>query len=165
MGVSMRKFAICAGLAAVTVAVPAEARAPRPHPAGPHPKPARCEPHAVGYHAHGTLVAVELTQTAGQGTARRGDDRYGGTVQVKVARANHRASTGTQTLTLDNALVRFYDANRDHVADQPKAGDRVHLHGKITKLRRGCSTAGFTPTVTVKYVQYQVPRPPQPHSA
>jgi hypothetical protein len=161
----MRKYVICAGLAAAVVAVPAQARAPTPHPARAHPNAAGCEPHVVGYHARGTVVTVNLTQTAGQGTARRGDDRYDGTVEVDVKRANHRAPTGVQTFTLDHARVGFYDANRDHVADQPKTGDRVHLHGKVTKLRRRCDATGFTPTVTVKHVRFQVPRPPQPRSA
>ena len=148
----MKKAIIGLG-AAVVMAVPAQAHHPNEHQA--KAKPANCTPFAVGYHARGKLVEATLTQTAGQDTAKRGDDRYDGTVKVDVKRANHRAPKGEQTFTLENARVRFYDANRDRKADEPKAGDRVALHGKITKLRQGCDSTGFTPVITVRHVRFR----------
>lgn len=120
------------------------------------PKPADCTPFSVGYHARGELVEASLTQTAGKDTAKRSDDRYDGTLTVDVRKANHRAPTGEQTLTLAGARVRFYDANRDRVADQPKPGDGVALHGKVTKLRKGCDASGFKPAVTVRHVRFRL---------
>jgi hypothetical protein len=153
------KSVILAGVVAtVAVAAPAQAK---PHPAKTRSaKPAQCEPRAVGYNARGTLVSANVTQTAGQATPRSGDDRYSGTVEVDVKKANHKAPTGVQTFSLTNAKVRFYDANDDNVADEPKAGDRVKLHGKITKLKRRCDQTGFTPQITVRHVRFRPPKPP-----
>jgi hypothetical protein len=81
----VNKSVIIAGLAATAaVAAPAQAK---PHPA--KTKPAKCEPRAVGYNARGTLVSASLTQTAGQATPKRGDDRYSGSVEVDVKKAIH----------------------------------------------------------------------------
>jgi hypothetical protein len=147
----VNKSVIIAGLAATAaVAAPAQAK---PHPA--KTKPAKCEPRAVGYNARGTLVSASLTQTAGQATPQRSDDRYSGSVEVDVKKANHKAPTGVQTFSLTNAKVRFYDANDDNVADEPKAGDRVKLHGKITQLKRRCDETGFTPQITVRHVRFR----------
>ena len=162
----MNKRILLGGVAAAAlVAEPAQAHHPKKahtkHEANEHStKPKDCTPHAVGYNARGTLVAATLTQTSGQGTTRKGDDRYDGTVEVDVKKANHKAPTGVQTFTLTGAKVRFADADHNHVADQPKAGDRVSLHGKITKLRRGCDASGFTPTITVRHVRFRAPKAP-----
>jgi hypothetical protein len=150
----MKRLTIVAAIAALG-AVPAQAK--DHHPRSAHTPD--CTPHAVGYHAAGTLVSQSLTQTAGAGTATRRDDRYSGDVTVDLKRANHRAPTATQTFTLADARVRLYDVNHDGTADQPKAGDRVQLYGKITKLRRRCDPTGFTPQVTVKQVHFKAPRP------
>jgi hypothetical protein len=77
-----------------------------------------------------------------------------------VTKANHKAPKGEQTFTLTNARVRFGDADRNHVADEPKAGDRVQLHGKITQLRRSCDHTGFTPEITVRNVRFRAPKAP-----
>lgn len=156
----MNKPILLAGLAAAAlVAVPAQAHHSTKHPdqaKGPKAaKPDCTKPLSVGYNAVGTLVEASLTQSAGQGTARRGDDRYDGSVKVDVKRANHKAPKGEQTFTLTGARVRFYDSNHDKVADQPKAGDRVALHGKITRLRKGCDAAGFNPVITVRHVRFR----------
>lgn len=164
----MRKFPMYVGLAALALAVPAQAHQgdPSRHKPAPHkthaPKPKPCDPHAVGYKARGTLVSSSLTQTAGQATPKRGDDRYSGSVSVNVTKANHKAPTGEQTFTLDNVRVHFADADHNHVADAPKAGDRVALHGKITKLKRKCDQTGFTPQITVRHVHFKSPKPPKP---
>ena len=160
----MRKFPLFAGLAALALAVPAQAhehpgKAHKQHKAG---KQHACEPHAVGFNARGTLVSSSLTQTAGAATPERRDDRYSGPVTVNVTKANHKAPTGEQTFTLDNAKVKFADADDNGVADEPKAGDRVKVHGKVTKLKRKCDQTGFTPVVTVRQVQFKAPKPATP---
>jgi hypothetical protein len=158
----VNKPALIGGIAAAAlVAVPAQAHHKSTHPAKPA-KPAKCDPHAVGYNARGTLVSSSLTQSAGQATAKKGDDRYDGTVTVDVTKANHKAPTGVQTFTLTGARVRFGDADHNHVADVPAAGDRVKLHGKITRLRKGCDATGFTPTITVRSVRFRAPKAPKP---
>jgi hypothetical protein len=139
----------------VAVVAPATVAKP-PHPSHPaHPAhPAHppqggagangaCAALSQGYYARGELVSGTLSP----GTKK---DRYDGTLTVDVARANHRAATGTQTFTLTNARVRFgKGVDKSALA----AGDRVVLHGKITALPHGCSTTGFSPTITVRYVR------------
>jgi hypothetical protein len=162
-GDDMRKIPIFAGLAALALAVPAQAHEhPGKAPRSKVAKPGKCEPRGVGYNARGTLVSSSLTQSAGTATPERGDDRYSGSVTVNVTKANHKAPTGEQTFTLDNAKVRFADADDNGVADEPKAGDRVKLHGKVTRLKRKCDQTGFTPVVTVRQVQFKAPEPATP---
>jgi hypothetical protein len=132
--------------------VPASAKPPTPA------KAKDCTPHKVGYKAAGTLVSQALTQAKGADTAKRGDDRYSGTLTVDVKKANHRAPKGAQTYTVENARVHFYDADHNHVADVPKAGDRVKVSGKITKLRNQCDATGFAPAVTVRKVDFKAPK-------
>jgi len=166
----MKKLMICAGLAAVALAVPAQAHngvggkpagAGKPDGVGKRQAAAkvksqsRCTPRKVGYNARGVLVSHSLTQTAGQGTTETGDDRYSGDVEVDVKRANHKAPKGVQEFTLTNGRVNFYDANDDGTPEQPSAGDVVKLHGKITRLNKRCDANGFTPTVTLKRVQFK----------
>jgi hypothetical protein len=146
----MRRIALCSFAITAMLVAPANAK---PHPTKHKAKD--CTPHDVGYHARGTLVSQALTQTAGADTDKRGDDRYSGTLTVDVTKANHRAPKGEQTYTVENARVHFYDADRDHVADMPKAGDRVKVHGKITKLRKQCDAADSTATVTVRKVDFK----------
>jgi hypothetical protein len=143
----MRRIGIAAVALAAVVAMPAQAR--------PGNSPHKCQPHAVAYKAAGTLESQALTQTQGADTPKRRDDRYSGTLTVNVTRASHHGATGSQTYTLDNARVRFYDANHDHTADVPKAGDRVKVKGRITKLAKKCDQTGFTPTVTVRRVEFK----------
>ena len=159
----MKKLPIYAGLAAIALAVPAQAHEHAGKgPKSKQPKAAKCQPRAVGYNARGTLVSSSLTQTAGAATPTPGDDRYSGDVTVNVAKANHKAPTGEQTFTLTDAKVKFADADHDGVADEPKAGDRVKLHGKITRLNRKCDQTGFTPQITVRHVRFKPPKPPTP---
>jgi hypothetical protein len=47
-------------------------------------------------------------------------------------------------------------------ATAPAAGSRVGLHGKITELPKGCSTTGFSPTVTVRDVDIRKAKPAKP---
>lgn len=151
----MRKSALtaaAAGLATVAVvAIPAQAHKPASHPQQSH----KCTPHKVGFRASGTLESATLTQTQGAGTTTRKDDRYSGTVTVTVKKATHHAATGSQTYTLDNDRVKFYDANHDGTADQPTAGDRVQVKGSVTRLGKKCDQSGFTPTTNVRRVEFR----------
>jgi hypothetical protein len=148
----MRKIAVAATALAAVVAMPAQAKPDKPdHPSHSH----KCKPHAVGYKASGTLESQTLTQTKGAGTTTRRDDRYSGDLKVNVKRANHHGATGSQTYTVTDARVRFYDANHDGTADTPKAGDRVKVKGRITHLAKKCDQTGFTPTVTVRRVEFK----------
>jgi hypothetical protein len=157
----MKKLATLAVLATGALVLPAQAMSHnRTHPRAK--TPASCTPKKVGYHARGTLISQTLTQTQGAATATKSDDRYSGNVVVDVKKANHGAPKGQQTFTLTDAKVKFHVPDRTNdgkrnLADL-LAGDRVNLHGKITKLRHGCSTTGFTPTITVKKVDFNKPK-------
>lgn len=158
----MRKIALSSIALAAAVAVPAQAKPVKP------PKPAkpvagqRCAVKTVGFNARGTLVAQALTQTAGAATPERGDDRFSGTVTVLVTKANHRAPRGSQTYTLVNARVRYSDADGDGTRDQPAAGDRVKVGGRITRLAKRCDQTGFAPTVSVRKVAFKQPKAAEP---
>jgi hypothetical protein len=152
----MKKLATLAVLATGLLVLPAQAKPP--HPAHPN----KCAVHKVGYHARGTLVSQSLTQTQGAATATTGDDRYSGSITVNVTKANHGAPTGNQTYNLTNAKVKFHVPDRTgdgkRTLADVRAGDRVRLQGKITHLARRCDHTGFTPTVTVKKVDFNKPR-------
>jgi hypothetical protein len=158
----MRKILITAAAGAALAITPALAAKPAAKP--DHPTPAakgRCKPHhVVGFNAKGTLIAVNLTQTQGQATTTdTSDDRYSGTVEVNVTKANHKAPTGDQTYTLTDAKVSFYDANNDGTADQPVAGDTVHVHGKIGHAPKKCPGPSnvITATTRVSFEQAAAP--------
>jgi hypothetical protein len=155
----MRKLTICAVALAAMLAVPAQGKPTKPtHPAKSH----KCTPHKVAYRASGTLVSETLTQTAGADTPKRGDDRYSGPLMVGVTKTNHHAAKGEQTYTLDNARVRFYDADHNGTTDPPKAGDGVKLIGKITTLPKKCDHTGFTATTTIRKVDFKPAKTPKP---
>ena len=138
-------------------AVPAAASKPAEHPSHPsHPSAShKCTPHKIAFTAAGKLESASLTQTQGADTTSRRDDRYSGTVTVDVKRASHKAPTGSQTSTLDNDRAKFYDANHDKTADEPKAGDRVKVKGKYTRLAKKCDQTGFTSTTDVRRVEFR----------
>jgi hypothetical protein len=120
------------------------------HPAKSHPK--SCAARAEGYNASGTLVLASLSPAAGH-------HRYSGTIEVNVSRANHRAAKGDQTFTLTDARVVFHHGVN---ATAPAGGSRVGLHGKITELPKGCSTTGFSSTITVRDVDIRNAKPVKP---
>jgi hypothetical protein len=166
----MRKIMITAAAGAALAITPALAAKPAGKPEHPPkpPHPAKCKVHSVGYKAKGTLVGdtSDLMQTKGADTAKKGDDRWSGDITVDVKKANHKGETGEQKFTLTDARVKWYDADHNHVADTPAAGDRVGLHGKITKLGKKCDQTGFAPEVTVKKVDFKQAKPPHaPHPA
>ena len=154
----MRKLLICTAAIAAVVAMPAQAKKPAKTKA---PK-ASCEK-KVGYNAKGTLVSQSLTQTKGADTpTEKGDDRWSGDVTVNVTKANHKGLKGEQTLTLTDGRVNWYDAAGDGTDDVPAAGDRVGLHGKVTKLRKKCDSTGFSPTITLRKVDFKAAKPATP---
>lgn len=138
----MKKITALATLGLLTLLVVSAQAAPHYAPAAPTPpKSHHCLPHSVGYNASGPLVSASLTAEE--------HHRYSGTLEVNLAKANHRAPIGDQTFTLTAARVKFH-----HGVDPtaPAVGSRVKLHGKITQLAKRCPTEGFTPTITVKKV-------------
>jgi hypothetical protein len=151
----MRKLAALVTVLALCAVGTAQAdktkppRSPRPPKAQTHkppkpatPNPARCVAREEGYNASGKLVMATLTA--------QGHGRYSGTLEVTITKANHRAPPGTQKFPLSGARVKF-----DHGVNpaSPATGSRVKLSGKITELpNKHCSSAGFTPTITVDRV-------------
>jgi hypothetical protein len=158
----MHKVVLLVTVLATTTVVPADAKAPRPdqppHPAKSH----KCRPHNTGFKASGTLVTATITQTAGSTTTERADDRYSGSVTVDVTKANHHAPKGAQTYALVTVRLKFYDRDHNDVADQPQAGDRVKIKGKITQLPKKCDASGFSPTIKARKVEFKSPRPGTP---
>ena len=152
MSSSIKAAATATAIAALAV-VPAQAHKPAEHPSHSHSH--KCTPHKIGFNAAGTLESAALTQTAGADTAARKDDRYSGSVTVDVKRASHKAPTGSQTYTLDNDRVKFYDAAHDGTADEPTAGDRVKVKGTYTRLAKKCDQSGFTSTTNVRRVEFR----------
>ena len=156
----MKKIAVVGLLSAMALVAPAQAdKPPKTHPSTPR----KCQPHRVAYTAAGTLVSQSLTQTAGAATTKRSDDRYSGDLTVNVTKGNRHVTKGVQTYTLTNAKVKFHVPDRTNDAkrtlDDLRAGDRVKLHGKITKLSRRCDQTGFTPQITIRQVEFKAPKP------
>jgi hypothetical protein len=154
----MKRFALLLAVMAFAIVVPAQAKQP-PHPSHPahpaHPsKPSpgsgskRCAALNEGYSASGTLKSATLTPAAKKG-------HFDGTITVDVTRANHEAATGMETVTLTNARVRF---GKGISSTSPAAGSSVRLHGKITVLPHGCSSTGFTATITIRKVDITQPK-------
>lgn len=148
----MKRFALLSAVMTFAIVVPAQADKPAhpSHPAHPvHPAPSpmgkghSCTPRTEGYNASGTLVSAALTPGTRKG-------HYDGTITADVTRANHKASTGTQTYTLTDARVQF---GHGVSSTAPAPGSRVRLHGKITVLPHGCPSTGFTATTTVRHVE------------
>jgi len=98
------------------------------------------KPKKVGFLVKGTFVSGDATS-----------------VTLKVTRANkHALRSGLVTVGSDYtatpknpAKIRY--RNRTGPADaQPT--DRVKVKGKVTKLRKGCTDASFSPTAKVRKV-------------
>jgi hypothetical protein len=168
----MKKVVLAATLAAVAVAVPAQASPPaspgaqgKSHSTKAGSKSKRCTPRSVAYVAFGEYVSGALTQTQGAATTDdASDDRWSGTLVVDVKRTNKhaRADKGVATTyTLDDAKLKVAteDRNKDGKVDQADAaaGDRVKLTGKITRRNKKCSSEGFTATKTFRRVTIAAP--------
>jgi hypothetical protein len=166
----MRKILISAVAASAMAVVPALAAKPAtaPTPNKPdHPAKGMCKPkHVAGFNAKGTLIAANLTQSAGQGTTDTSDDRYNGTVEVNVTKANHKAATGDQTYTLANSKVSFYNDTNGQPVTTPVLGDTVHVHGKIGHAPKKCPgpTNVITAITRVSFTQAVQPTTTAPTS-
>jgi len=131
------------GAALAVGGVAAEAK-PGAHAKGPakagkakgHAK--KCaKPRNVGFVVKGTFVSGDATG-----------------VTLKVTKANrHALKSGLVTVgdnyTATAAKIRY--VNRTGPSDA-QATDKVRVVGKVTKLKKGCSASGFTPTATVRKV-------------
>ena len=126
-----------------------------PATAGAKPKCPRNAP----YVATGTLTtAPTLTQVAGTSTPTDStDDRYSGTLTVKVTNARRpgKKTKGT-TATYTVSKIRLAKG----ASATPAAGTKVRLFGKITKSGRKCAkpTPG-TGVVTIKRAVIKAPAP------
>ena len=149
----MKRIVTVVALSALAAAVPAQAR---PGDSGARAdrapsqergdkaskgssKSRRCKPRKVAYVAHGLYVSSKLTQVAGADTPALRDDRWDGTIVVDVKRTNKmaRADKGTQkTYTVAGMRIRFADRDDDGTRDQPVAGDRVKVGGKVDAAAR-----------------------------
>jgi hypothetical protein len=83
-------------------------------------------------------------------TAAMKKGHFDGTITVDVTRANHQATTGSQTFTLIDARVRF---GKGVSSTAPAAGSGVRVHGEIRVLPHGCSSTGFTATITIRNLE------------
>ena len=152
----MKKLTLMVGLLAVTAGGTglAEARGPdkvRPESAGDGSakgKSRKCaKPRRVGFVVKGTFVSGDAVS-----------------VTLKVLRANRHAvksglvTVGDEFTATPSKASRIRYVNRSGPADaQPT--DKVRVVGKVTKLKRGCSSDDFTPTVTVRKVMVIAPDP------
>jgi hypothetical protein len=152
----MRKILITAAAGAALAITPALAAKPasKPdHPTHP-PHPAKCKINSVGYNAKGTLDTggFALTQSQGQGTETKSDDRWTGTLQVTITKANHKGTKGSQQVDLTDAKVNFGNGT-----NPPADGSTVHVHGKVTKYKKKCTQD--TVVITAKRVSFTAPAP------
>jgi hypothetical protein len=150
----MKKLLPVAVIAAAAIAVPAFAAKPA-NPGSPatthnnsnnsHSK--RCKHSTLhkGYVFGGTLTSVPtITQTAGQGTASKSDDRYDVTLSFTVGNANKYAKGdhpkgSTFSDTIHNVRVSF-GQNTDATPRTPQIGDHVNVKGKHAfKVKKNCT--------------------------
>jgi hypothetical protein len=120
---------------------------------GNHGKSHKCKPHKVGYVASGTLETQALTKNS--------DGTYSGALAVKVEHTNHHAKNTTLPNPVENVQVTFglADTNNDGSVglDDLKAGDRVQVIGKITKLAKKCDQKEFTAKITIRKIVFNAP--------
>lgn len=106
-------------------------------------KPAKRCDRGKGYEAKGLLAdGSSLEQVAGAGTVRRGDDRFSGTVVVRVKQGNKRGrdDQGLTSYVVTNVRALGTVAGDDPL---PPVGTRVQVVGKLAKP---CAPAPTTPT-------------------
>jgi hypothetical protein len=146
-------LAVVVGLMGVS-ALPAAA-----HPTGSSSSHSgsSCTPRTVAYRVHGTYMTSDLTKDVTTGA-------YSGTsVELTETSANHHAKNALSPFTATKGADMTFDITGANVtvSDQvdtaggPTAGppaDRVMVKGTVTVLHKGCSTGGFTQTVTIKRV-------------
>ncbi|TMK99500.1 MAG: hypothetical protein E6G34_02865 [Actinobacteria bacterium] len=121
-----------------------------------HGKSHKCSPHKVAFIVSGTLV--ELI-----GFHENTDGTFSGEIKLTVKRTNHHArgekeGTVEKTYTLTNVHVTFglSDVNKDGKVnlEDVKAGDRVKLIGKVTKIAKKCDHTHFEAQKTIRKVVF-----------
>jgi hypothetical protein len=116
----------------------------------------------------GTLTAdPTVTQTAGQGTDKKSDDRYSVTLSFtvdhanKFARADH-AKGSTFSDTIENVRVSLGE-NTDGTPRTPVMGDSVNVKGtKAFKVKRNCTADPDEPVGSVRYQKVSFGDQPAP---
>lgn len=116
--------------------------------AGAKGKSRKCaKPRRVGFVVRGTFVSGDATS-----------------VTLKVLKANrHALRSGLVTIGEDFTAAptragRIRYVNRSGPGDA-QATDKVRAVGKVTKLKRGCSSQNFTPRAKVRKVTVVAPEP------
>ena len=91
------------------------------------------------------------------------DGTFSGEIKLTVKRTNHHArgekeGTVEKTYTLTNVHVTFglSDVNKDGKVnlEDVKAGDRVKLIGKVTKIAKKCDHTHFEAQKTIRKVVF-----------
>ena len=101
----------------------------------------------VGFVLSGTFVSGDATS-----------------VTLMVTRANRHATrsglvtVGTEFIATPTRAGRIRYVNRTG-PDDAQATDKVKVVGKVTQLKRKCSTTGFTPVATIRSVKVKGPEP------
>ena len=121
------------------------------HKSGSH----KCTAHKVGYVASGVLKSWKLEKNT--------DGTYSGELTVEVKKTNHhaRADKGTtkeyKELSKVHVTFGLADTNNDGRVDLEdiKAGDRVTVIGKITRLAKKCGE--FKPVTTIRHLIFHAP--------
>jgi hypothetical protein len=144
----VRKILLATTLAAALVGASTSAVAAHPggrlspneHSSKGHAR--KCaKPRKVGFVVAGTFVRGDATS-----------------VTLKVLRANRHArrsglvTIGDEFTATPSDPARITYVNRSGPGDAEPT-DKVRVVGKVTKLKHGCSTDGFTPTLSVRRVK------------
>jgi hypothetical protein len=118
----------------------------------------KCKAHKVGWVVSGALVSQTLTKNT--------DGSYSGEVTLEIKKTNHHGveEKGTKSYKVENVQVTFglADTNADGSVglDDLKAGDKVDLIGKVTKLAKKCDHKEFTATTTIRKLVFNAPVTP-----
>lgn len=118
-----------------------------------------CKHGGKGYEVQGLLAAGSaLSQVAGADTARRGDDRYSGTLVVQVKQGNRRgrADVGLSSYAVSSVRAK---GTVTGAAPLPAVGSRVLLVGKQAKacVTPTTPTTPATPTASASSLDEPTP--------
>ena len=115
-----------------------------------HGKKHKCAPHNVAFIVSGALVELA-------GFHENTDGTFSGEIKLTVTHKNHHATT-EPSYTLTNVHVTFglSDVNKDGKVnlEDVKAGDRVKLIGKVTKIAKKCDHTHFEAQKTIRKVVF-----------
>ncbi len=168
----MKKLLSAAVIAALAVSAPALAAKPaNPGSQGKsnsHTKRCKHRTLGKGYVFGGTLTAdPTVTQTAGQGTEKKSDDRYDVTLSFTVGNANKWArgdhpKGSTFSDTIHNVRVSLGE-NTDGTPRTPVTGDHVNVKGKHAfKVKRNCTADPEEPVGSTRLLKVSFGDQPAP---